>query len=317
MLKDANKKPEIFFDKIEPNDIKQGALGNCWFLSALSSLAERPSLVRRLFVTTTVNQFGIYRVKLCINGEWIYITLDDFFPCYPMGSPIFSAAHGNELWVLLLEKAYAKTKGSYFALRSGLSSEAMIDLTGCPTEIILFDHDKLHKNYEKIWNTLAHYDDEGYLINAFTEGSDQWSEGQRPLSQQKDQIGLVPGHAYAVLQVKQVKGVKLLNLRNPWGNFEWKGDWSDTSPLWTQEMKGEVNFISDINDGQFWMCLKDFLHYFRGVNVCKVRNWDEVRVKGKFVKVTDVNDNNNQTVLSKWYYTVNLPTATKIIVGVH
>lgn len=43
----------------------------------------------------------------------------------------------------------------------------------------------------------------------------------------------MPGHAYAVLTIREVKGIQLLNLRNPWGDFEWKGDWSDTSPLWT------------------------------------------------------------------------------------
>jgi calpain-15 len=98
-------------------------------------LAERPALVKRLFVTMTTNVMGVYRVKVCKNGEWVYVTIDDLFPCYPLGAPIFSSAHGNELWVLILEKAYAKLHGSYFALREGHSGEAMMDLTGCPTEI--------------------------------------------------------------------------------------------------------------------------------------------------------------------------------------
>ena len=32
--------PEVFYKKIEPNDIKQGQLGDCWFMCALASLAE-------------------------------------------------------------------------------------------------------------------------------------------------------------------------------------------------------------------------------------------------------------------------------------
>jgi calpain-15 len=44
---------------------------------------------------------------------------------------------------------------------------------------------------------------------------------------------LIPGHAYSVIAAKEVKGHKLLNIRNPWGGFEWDGDWSDQSPLWT------------------------------------------------------------------------------------
>jgi len=41
------------FDDIEPGDIKQGLLGDCYFLCSLSSLAERPNLIRRLFETKT------------------------------------------------------------------------------------------------------------------------------------------------------------------------------------------------------------------------------------------------------------------------
>lgn len=125
--------PNVFYESIEPNDIKQGALGDCWFMSALASLAERPALVERLFITKELNPKGIYRIKLCKNGEWQTVTIDDFFPCYPEGGPIFSRAHGNELWVLLLEKAYAKLHGNYFLLRGGYANEGMIDLTGCPT----------------------------------------------------------------------------------------------------------------------------------------------------------------------------------------
>ncbi len=46
---------------------------------------------------------------------------------------MFSKAHCNELWVLILEKAYAKLHGNYFMLRGGFANEALQDLTGCPT----------------------------------------------------------------------------------------------------------------------------------------------------------------------------------------
>jgi calpain-15 len=58
-------------------------LGDEWFLSALAILSERPALIERLFVTREINEFGVYRLKFCKNGEWITVTVDDLFPCYP------------------------------------------------------------------------------------------------------------------------------------------------------------------------------------------------------------------------------------------
>ncbi|CAL1166266.1 unnamed protein product, partial [Cladocopium goreaui] len=48
-------------------------------------------------------------------------------------------ADGQQLWVPLLEKAYAKAHGSYQAISGGEIAEALLDLTGCPTESIDFD----------------------------------------------------------------------------------------------------------------------------------------------------------------------------------
>ena len=51
----------------------------------------------------------------------------------------YSRAAGNQLWVPLVEKAYAKAHGSYHAISGGWISEGLLDLTGCPTETIELD----------------------------------------------------------------------------------------------------------------------------------------------------------------------------------
>ena len=47
--------PNVFYETIEPNDVKPGVLGDEWFLSAIAQLAERPALIERLFITKEVN----------------------------------------------------------------------------------------------------------------------------------------------------------------------------------------------------------------------------------------------------------------------
>lgn len=184
---------KVFSDGIDPNDINQGALGDCWFLSALASLAENAGLIKRLFVTQEYNKEGIYKVKFCKNGEWIVVTVDDYIPCRANGGPMFSRGTGNELWVMLLEKAYAKIHGNYRQLSSGFPEEALMDLTGCPIDKVSFprkpptgdeeeeeeeeyDEDEEAEKAENLWHRLVEFDESGYLMTTETSGLDTYTE---------------------------------------------------------------------------------------------------------------------------------------------
>lgn len=311
--------PKIFENDIDPNDIKQGYLPDCWFLSALSCLAERPALVKRLFITKEYNPEGIYRLKLCKNGEWHEVTVDDYIPCYFNGGPMFSRANGEELWVILLEKAYAKLHCCYYSLRYGFTHHGMIDLTGCPTWNIQFpehkpEYELIEAEAEDIWDKLFDADEAGFLISGETPGFDAATEGgglDAP-------SGLVPGHAYSIIKVHEGLGEKLLNIRNPWGKYEWDGDWSDTSELWTEDMIEEFKPVLDANDGSFWMSLEDFVMRFDSVNICEVRNWNELRLKGKFIRVQEKEGEENEWVVPKFYYTFSVnEDETDMHIGLH
>lgn len=68
--------------------------------------------------------------------------------------------------------------------------------------------------------------------------------------------------------MEEVDGVKLVQLRNPHGEGEWNGDWSDDSHLWNTRMRNVLNYhINDV-DGIFWMEWSDFYDEFECVYVC-------------------------------------------------
>lgn len=61
--------------------------------------------------------------------------------------PCFTSGNGNEIWVMLLEKAFAKFFGSYAKIESGSEADTMRDLTGASTEIY---QTKILKKDEKV-----------------------------------------------------------------------------------------------------------------------------------------------------------------------
>lgn len=83
IYKDAQDGMEMFKKGIEPGDVRQGKLSDCYFLSALSALAEVPGRIESLFNTKTVNQAGIYSINFNVNGYRQEVIVDDFIPCDP------------------------------------------------------------------------------------------------------------------------------------------------------------------------------------------------------------------------------------------
>jgi hypothetical protein len=67
--------PYLFYDGIDPGDVAQGILGDCYFLSALSVLAEHPDRIRKLFITQEGNYEGMYQVTWFQNGSPIVVTV--------------------------------------------------------------------------------------------------------------------------------------------------------------------------------------------------------------------------------------------------
>ena len=243
------KKVNLFEDGVEPNDIEQGALGDCYVLAAIASISE---YAKRIYEMIEDKGNGRYEIKMYYKGIERITVVDDLIPC-SNGKPIFSKNKGNELWVMLIEKAYAKLAGSYGAIEGGSSGVALSNITGMPINSMLnVDFSKMN-----VFELIRKYQRKDYNMCCSIQG-----KGQNLIQN----FGLVPGHAYTILGAYECEGHKLVKLRNPWGGVEWKGRWRDNDPNWTRNMKELVD-LKDADDGIFHMAVEDFSRFFTTLNV--------------------------------------------------
>ncbi|MEW5310132.1 MAG: hypothetical protein WDW38_001959 [Sanguina aurantia] len=291
----------LFSGKVEPADICQGQLGDCWLLSALSCLAGKENAVQEVFITTQFNMYGKYKIRLYDKPKkrFEYLDIDDWIPIDAAeGTCVFAKPNGDEAWVLLLEKAMAKFKGSYEGLDGGSSLWALEVLTG--DYCFKIQTDALGKEWglyelvhvEKKDPASKHDyavaledmekkftpDDVFEVMLKSARSGGIMGAMSAPGSDSENTDGIVHGHAYSILNVAEVEGVKLVQMRNPWGAFEWTGSWSDTSREWSGHPKIAAALgWADRDDGVFWMEYNDFRQYFKSIDFCRrSKGWDDL-----------------------------------------
>lgn len=198
---------ELFQNGTSYEDIRQGQINDCYFLTGLALKAvHQPNAIANMFIN---NGDDTYTVKFWRNQTPDYVTVDRFLPVDSNGNLIYANQGNNinnpsnELWVALAQKAYAQLNASgwlnqepgnsYLNIgKGGYISDALKHITGkvsSPGNLLNFNH-----FFEAINN--------GKWIGLGTKSK---------LVNDK----LIPNHAYALIGYDSVN--QTFQLFNPWG----------------------------------------------------------------------------------------------------
>lgn len=224
---------KLFVDSINFDDVVQGSIGDCYLAASLSAVAHaNPDIIKNAIKDNGDNTFT---VRFYENGREVKINVDGDMPQSAMGTARYAKSRtGNELWVGLLEKAYAQWKGGYDAIGNGGTSQAVIGaLTG--KYVAFTSSTTLDAVYANVKRGAENHKPMAAPTRPTDSGTDYSG------------TGVYANHMYTVLGASEEGGQKYIQLRNPWGRSEHGSDGKD--------------------DGIFKMKLEDFGRLYGGVNV--------------------------------------------------
>ncbi len=186
----------------------QGQLGDCYFISALGTIADRDAnAIRNMFVD---NGDGSFTVRFfAAAGVADYVTVDRSVAAYANGQFAYSnygksiSNASNTLWIVLAEKAYAEWNATGKEGRNGQNSFAAIE-GGWMGAV----------DYQVLGHSSADYgvtaDSKSTMVAALAAG-----KAVTIGTNGNGGFGLYGSHAYAVLAYNA--STDTFTLFNPWG----------------------------------------------------------------------------------------------------
>ncbi|XP_019630712.1 PREDICTED: calpain-9-like [Branchiostoma belcheri] len=277
--KEMSDNPRLLVHGVSTDDVKQGTLGDCWFLSACASIARESQLMAKVIPKDQYlwrgegRYAGVAHFRFWRFGEWEDVYVDDKLPTRWSNLTYARCSDKNEFWLPLIEKAYAKLNGSYSSLDRGQTTVALTDLTGGICERFKTGFQEAAVLYQA-------------MLKAQKRGSFMTCSTHSTFEEGHDS-GLVSGHAYTITGVSKIRSSgkthRLIKIRNPWGRQEWKGAWSDGSPEWqgVSEAVKQRLYHENKDDGEFWMEYDDWSEFYREVTIASLAEHETVRTGPK------------------------------------
>ncbi|KAF8889514.1 hypothetical protein CPB84DRAFT_1711621 [Gymnopilus junonius] len=282
------EKPIFYSGTAKSAEAIQGAVEDCYLISALSTMTSVDRLIKNLCVARD-EEVGVYGFIFYRDCYWVPVVVDDLLftrvPKYEQLTPVekelyhyekdkynATARKGSEAlyfarptkegetWIPLVEKAYAKAHGDYASVMYGRTCDAIEDMTGGVSNLILT---KDIFNPDTFWEEELLKANHDRLFGCWFKGLD----GNRSGVKNATVDGLVGNLSHSVVRAVEIRGKKFVVLRDPWGDAGWEGHWSDGSKEWTSEW---LEILPELGhsfggSGQFIMEYKDFLNVWQEI----------------------------------------------------
>ncbi|XP_049744574.1 calpain-10 isoform X2 [Elephas maximus indicus] len=265
--------PRLFPDSPREGQVRQGLLGDCWFLCACAALQKSPRLLQQVIPPGQPSwpdpaYRGCFTCCIWQFGHWVEVTVDDRLPCLA-GRLCFSRCHSEDVfWLPLLEKVYAKVHGSYEHLWAGQVADALVDLTGGLAE---------RWNLKDLARASDSQDRPGSWghrnLRQLLHLKDQCLLSCSVLSPRAGARELGEFHAFIVSDLQELRGcagedVLLLRVHNPWGRPCWRGRWGEGGEGWSRvEAAAAEALLSQLQEGEFWVEEEEFVREFDELTV--------------------------------------------------
>jgi hypothetical protein len=228
---------DLFIDGVSGDDAIQGSIANCYVPASFAAIAYRnPELIPQIIKSRGDGTYSVrFFEKRGAGFVPVEVIIDGDLPVNSNGQLRYAKSrNAQELWVPLLEKAYAQWKGGYQVIGDGgVAGEVMMALTG------------RQARYYQTGDTTRLYNT---LKNALSTGRSAVLPTPKDDPDGVFAAGNIKNwHAYTVVDVSEENGARYVTLRNPWGNTESGNDGT--------------------NDGIFKMRIEDVPKYFQSAQV--------------------------------------------------